>query len=109
MPGHRGVDLQAAVSEPILAPESGVISFAGTVGGKDVVSLRIGGLTSSFEPATTQKPLGSRVARGQAFARVEGGSDHCDGRCLHWGLRHDRKSYLDPIGRTHAHRIVLKP
>ncbi|WP_236632773.1 M23 family metallopeptidase [Bifidobacterium xylocopae] len=109
LPGHRGMDMASHGGEDILAPQAGVLSFSGRVAGKDVVSLRVGALTVSFEPATTSLTPGDKVARRQVFAKVQGTSDHCDGRCLHWGLRKGKRAYLDPAGRIHPHRIVLKP
>ena len=37
--GHRGVDLQASDGDELYAPADGIISFAGSVGGKSVVSV----------------------------------------------------------------------
>ena len=105
--GHRGVDLAAAEGDALLAPADGTVSFAGTVAGKQVVSLRHDGLTLTFEPAVTSRGVGARVSRGDAFAEVGERSDHCDGACVHWGVRR-ADDYLDPEPMTAKRRIALK-
>lgn len=113
-PGHRGVDLTlqpGAQSETvILAPQEATVSFAGKVAGKDVISVRHrGGITSTFEPATTTLPVGTTVPRGQPIGTVGGESDHCESRCLHWGLKRGADDYLDPQRYTGNRKIVIKP
>lgn len=113
--GHRGIDLAATAGTAVMSPADGVIRFSGVVGGKTVVSVDHGTLISSFEPAFTDLPVGAKVARGERFARVEGSSDHCDGICLHWGVKRGNKaagspvSYVDPKSRIGNRRIGLKP
>lgn len=110
LPGHRGVDLMAEQGTGIVAPKAGTVSFAGKVAGKHVVSIRHdNGVTSTFEPATTTLNVGSRVARNQSVATVEGDSDHCEDHCLHWGLRRSATDYLDPQRYTGNRKIALKP
>lgn len=112
LPGHRGVDLAAEHDALILAPETGTIVFAGTVAGKSVVSIRhgtAGNLVSTFEPARTSLHPGDQVERGRAWGTVQGHSDHCDGTCLHWGLRTSDRNYLNPMSKVDRHRILLKP
>ena len=93
----------------LLAPADGIIAFSGTVAGKSVVTIRHGRLTSTFEPAQTALPAGSRIGRGDRFATVAGESDHCGESCVHWGVRAGDERYLDPVGQTEARKIVLKP
>lgn len=109
LPGHRGVDLQATTNDTILAPDDGIISFAGTVAGKSVVSINHGNITSTFEPATTHLKAGAPVTRGQHIAQINGGSDHCGNTCLHWGVKQGTDTYLDPETLTTPQRIALKP
>ena len=59
--------------------------------------------------AGTELPAGSRIGRGDRFATVAGGSDHCGESCVHWGVRAGDERYLDPVGQTEARKIVLKP
>lgn len=109
LPGHRGVDLAAATGDILLAPADGVIAFRGRVGGKSVVSVRHGNLTSTFEPSQTDFDVGSRVRQGSEFARVQGSSDHCDNHCVHWGVKRADNDYLDPRALAAKRAIVLKP
>lgn len=116
MAGHRGVDILiddgGARGEDLLAPADGIIAFAGKVGGKDVVSLaHEGSMTTSYEPAVTDLPAGTRVGRGGVFARIGVHSDHCAdvaSPCVHWGVRRGG-DYVDPVALTIARRIGLKP
>lgn len=108
-PGHRGVDLAVESGSGLFAPADGSIAFSGTVAGKSVVTIRHGRLTSTFEPAQTELSVGSRIERGERFATVAGKSDHCDGSCVHWGVKAGDEQYLDPAGQTATRRIVLKP
>lgn len=106
--GHRGVDLQASPGDVIRAPADGMIAFSGRVGGKDVVSVRHGMFASTFEPAVSDLTVGAAVARGSPFATVSGHSDHCDGRCLHWGIKAGDQTYRNPAELAGRHRIVIK-
>lgn len=111
--GHRGIDLNVEEGEELLAPADGMIAFAGSVAGKSVVTIRHGTLhgelTSTFEPATTDLPVGTMVKGGRIFAHVEGSSDHCVDVCLHWGLKGADHGYTDPEGKVRAVTIALKP
>jgi murein DD-endopeptidase MepM/ murein hydrolase activator NlpD len=107
--GHRGLDLAATDSEVLLAPTNGVVSFAGQVGGKPVVSFQTtDGLRVSFEPACTQLVAGASVSAGSLLGTVcalgsqslAGGAlgytSHCAPLlCLHWGVR-NQFGYLSP-------------
>ena len=96
--GHRGVDLSARPGQPVLAPEAGVVSFAGTVVDRGVVTVtHAGGLRSSLEPVSWSVRRGQPVARGQVVGSVAGNPGHCaPATCLHWGLRRG-EAYLDPL------------
>ncbi|WP_163231548.1 M23 family metallopeptidase [Bifidobacterium aerophilum] len=109
LPGHRGVDLAAKDDMKLIAPSDGIISFAGQVAGKSVVSLAANGLILTFEPAVTDRDVGARIRQGDYFARVSRGSDHCDGSCVHWGVRRANGDYADPTGQVGERRIALKP
>ncbi len=101
--GHRGVDLVPGAGRagvPVLSPADGVVSFAGTVVNRGVLSIdHGGGRISSFEPVTTELVKGATVSRGEVVATVgsggAGGPGHCRG-CLHWGVRVDG-DYVDPL------------
>lgn len=99
--GHRGVDLAGAAPAAVLSPADGVVSFAGTVVDRGVLSIdHGGGRVSSFGPVTTDLVKGQRVSGGQAVATLDGVGPgpprgHCGG-CLHWGVRVDGE-YVDPL------------
>lgn len=108
--GHRGIDLTAQAGTVIVAPQAGIIRFAGKVAEKDVVSMRhSNGVISTFEPATTTLTVGAAVTQGQFIGTVGGASDHCAGQCLHWGLKRGEDDYLDPQRYAGNQKIVLKP
>ena len=89
-PGHRGVDLVAEQGTVILSPQAGTV-------------------TSTFEPAVTELSVGDTISRRQPVGIVEGSSDHCEDRCLHWGLKRGTADYLDPQQYAGSRKIVLKP
>jgi murein DD-endopeptidase MepM/ murein hydrolase activator NlpD len=83
--GHRGVDLDAAAGSPVLAPGAGVITFAGEVAGRPVLTVtHPDGLRSSLEPVRAIVGTGTHVVAGDVV-----------GICLHWGVR-SGTNYLDP-------------
>lgn len=108
LPGHRGVDIAAGTGVGLVAPADGVISFSGQVGGKSVVSIRHGDLTSTFEPAVGERNLGTVIRQGETFASVAGESDHCNDTCVHWGLKRADGSYANPAAQTVKRHVVLK-
>ena len=96
--GHRGVDLAAHPGQVVRAPAGGVVSFAGTVVDRGVVTMtHADGLRSSLEPVTPSVRTGQRVLRAQSVGAVAGIAGHCaPATCLHWGLRRG-ETYLDPM------------
>lgn len=108
-PGHRGIDVGAPVGAVVIAPESGVVHFAGVVVDRPVVSLEhAGALLSSFEPVEATVSRGQHVERGQPVGILRAG--HCDGSaCLHLGARVDGR-YVSPLVLLGAARwAVLLP
>ena len=105
--GHRGVDLAAAPGTTVRSPAAGVVTFAGPVAGRGVVTVRhADGLRSSLEPVATTLTAGDQVLRGTPLGTLEDREGH-DG--LHWGVR-DAGTYLDPLGLlTRSGPIVLLP
>ncbi|KHL01147.1 M23 family metallopeptidase [Sinomonas humi] len=95
--GHRGVDLAAQPGQGLLAPDDGVIAFAGWVVDRPVLTIDHGdGLRSSFEPVETDLDAGSLVTPGQPIGRIAAAPLHCEGACLHWGVRKD-DDYVSPL------------
>ncbi|MHA7239224.1 M23 family metallopeptidase [Arthrobacter sp. TMS1-12-1] len=107
--GHRGVDLSAGggTAVQVVSPADGIVSFAGTVVDRGVLSIDHGdGRVSSFEPVTTDLVRGDRAGRGQVVAALRASAGprpvggpilgHCPEPCLHWGVRVDGE-YVDPL------------
>ncbi|AIS00790.1 murein hydrolase activator EnvC family protein [Streptomyces glaucescens] len=99
--GHRGVDLAARPSAPVLAVAAGRVTFAGRVAGRGVVSVDLPGtgeppLRTTYEPVFASVRTGDEVAAGEVLGTVEPTGSHCPVTCVHWGLRRDG-TYLDPL------------
>jgi murein DD-endopeptidase MepM/ murein hydrolase activator NlpD len=94
--GHRGIDIRAPDGAPLLAPDDGIVHFAGFVVDRPVLSIQHGGgVLSSFEPVSTTLHAGDVVHRGQVIGTVLAG--HCtSGTCLHLGARVDGQ-YVNPL------------
>lgn len=94
--GHRGIDLPARQGAPVFAPADGMVSFAGTVAGRPVLSIgHPGDLISTVEPVLADVVEGEPVTAGQQVGRVATGG-HCADACLHFGVRlHGR--YVSPM------------
>jgi murein DD-endopeptidase MepM/ murein hydrolase activator NlpD len=99
--GHRGVDYQVGDTEKLVSPTASVVQFAGLVFGRPVIVLRhTDGLSSEVEPACLAKDVtvGQSLQAGQEFGQVCFGAKggHCEGVCLHWGVRTATRGYLSP-------------
>jgi len=108
--GHRGVDLGAAVSQEVLAPTAGVVTFRGVVVDRGVLVIETaGGLRTTFEPVDSSLTVGTAVVQGQAVATVAATPGHCaPATCLHWGVLRD-ETYLDPLVLVGVVRVILLP
>ena len=99
--GHRGVDLTAVAGADVLAPGDGVVTFAGRVAGRPVVTIaHPGGYRSSLEPVAPDVAQGDRVQRGDVIGALASRGWHCTSSCLHWGVRVGRGAatrYVDPM------------
>ena len=85
--GHRGIDIAARPGDPVLAPESGTVRFAGVVVDRPTVTVETSqGVLISIEPLITTVAVGDAVTRGDALG-VVGRGGHCDGTCIHLGVR----------------------
>lgn len=94
--GHRGIDIRASPSEDIRAPSDGVVSFAGSVAGRPVLSIsHPGDLISSLEPVLATVSRGDSVSAGMSIGSVANGG-HCDGSCVHFGVRLHGE-YVSPL------------
>lgn len=105
--GHRGIDLLAAQGEAVMAPVAGVISFAGTVVERPVISLSVDdGTIVSLEPVMSVLHAGDVVPRGGLLGTVAVGGD-CSNECIHLGVRVDGH-YVNPM-RFFRGRPILLP
>jgi murein DD-endopeptidase MepM/ murein hydrolase activator NlpD len=94
--GHRGIDLAAAPGAVVLAPADGVVYFSGRVVDRPVLTIEYPGeILASFEPVETTLAKGSPISRGSPIGSVASGG-HCDGHCLHFGVR-VRGEYVSPL------------
>lgn len=111
-PGHRGVDLGARPGSDILAAESGVVAYVGTIVGTPVVSIdHADGIRTTYQPVHARVAVGDSVGEGDIigtlarptsqFAREHAG--------LHWGARTGPDSYIDPLTLLEPPPIRLKP
>jgi murein DD-endopeptidase MepM/ murein hydrolase activator NlpD len=108
--GHRGIDIPALVGESVHSVASGVVAFAGTVAGVDVVTVDHGAERSTYQPVVAEVAVGQHVAAADVLGHVAGGPFHCATPCLHLGRiaqRDDR--YLNPLDRlpgpSHVHLV----
>lgn len=108
-PGHRGIDLQAAVGETVVAPDDGVVAFAGRVGERTLVTIDHGdGLVSTLEPVETDVVAGMTVRRGEPVGVVTIGG-HTHPGDVHLGARQGG-AYVNPLIFLSAPpRAVLLP
>jgi murein DD-endopeptidase MepM/ murein hydrolase activator NlpD len=106
--GHRGVDLLAASGTTVVAPASGVVSFAGTVVDRPVLSITSeGSLVSSIEPVIALVSEGDVVRAGEVVGTV-GNGGHCSAQCAHFGVRLFGR-YVNPLAllRTLPRAVLL--
>lgn len=103
--GHRGADLKPAAGRTpgqanleVLSPADGVVTFAGIVVDRKVITIdHGGGLRSSFEPVASPLHQGDSVAKGQVIGTIEDAGSHCGSTgCLHWGVRRG-DDYVNPL------------
>jgi murein DD-endopeptidase MepM/ murein hydrolase activator NlpD len=108
--GHRGVDLAGQPDAAVRAAGSGVVHFAGPLGGRGVVSIQhADGLRTTYEPVQPLVAVGDRVRTGDVIGRLAAGHPGClAAACLHWGLRTDG-GYLDPLCLLGLGRVRLLP
>ena len=95
--GHRGVDLDGAAGETVVAAADGTVTYASVLAGRGVVVVDHGVVRTTYEPVAATVAVGDVVSRGQPIGRLQAGHPSCPGQtCLHWGLRRG-DAYLDPL------------
>jgi murein DD-endopeptidase MepM/ murein hydrolase activator NlpD len=100
--GHRGVDYEIEIGEPLFAPADGVITVSKVIVNRGVLAIKHGaGLLSELEPACSDVPVGTTVLKGEvigwACSAADAYTQHCSvDSCLHFSLRLEGK-YLSPL------------
>jgi peptidase M23-like protein len=96
--GHRGIDIAAPVGTVVVAPDDGVVTFAGKVGGRLFLTIDHGGGISSTCSWLTSVLVhkNDHVVRGQAVATTGWGHTDLPVPHLHFGVRKDG-TYVDPL------------
>ena len=98
--GHRGIDLPAAIGAEVLAPVTGLISFSGTVGYRESVTITAGDIRYSMEPVCSDLVEGTEILLGDVIGQVcEPDASyqwHCESTCLHFGTRNS-EGYFSPL------------
>ena len=111
--GHRGVDLAAAPGQAVLAALPGTVGFAGSIGGKPVVTVVHEGRRTTYEPVVASVEVGREVGAGEVLGRLTVTDGHCfPAACLHWGLVEgtgDGRVYLDPLSLVGGGPVRLLP
>ena len=96
--GHRGIDIAAAVGTIIVAPDDGIVTFAGKVGGRLFLTIDHGGGISSTCSWLTSVLVrkNDHVTRGQPVATTGWGHPDMPMPHLHFGVRLNG-TYVDPM------------
>jgi murein DD-endopeptidase MepM/ murein hydrolase activator NlpD len=105
------VDLGGQPGDPVLAAGDGVVTFAGQLAGRGVVSIaHAGGLRTTYEPLTVLVTAGQRLERGTTIGELAPGHHGCVDApaCLHWGARRGTE-YVNPLGLLSTGRVRLLP
>ena len=106
--GHRGIDIAAPASTPVVAAEGGTVTFAGSVGGELFVSVaHAGDLVSTYSwVSAILVRRGDVVTRGQVIARSGAGHPGALGpEHLHLGVKLGGV-YVDPLDYLRALSVV---
>lgn len=107
--GHRGVDLLGTPGQPVRAALPGTVGFAGTIGGKPVVTVLHGERRTTYEPVVASVERGQEVVAGAVIGRLTLTDSHCfPAACLHWGLLRG-EDYLDPLALIGSGPVRLLP
>ena len=92
---------------------AGTVGFAGSIGGKPVVTVLHGGRRTTYEPVVASVERGQVVAAGDVLGRLVVTDSHCfPAACLHWGLIEgdgDARTYLDPLSLVGGGPVRLLP
>ncbi|AEG81939.1 hypothetical protein CULC809_01407 [Corynebacterium ulcerans 809] len=108
LPGHRGVDLELEIGANVLAAETGIVAFSGTVAGTPTLSIdHPDGIRTTYQPVFTPLRKGDHVQVGDVIGQLAPSSDGDPG--LHWGAFTGNYDYLNPLSFLDTPVIRLKP
>lgn len=111
--GHRGADLAGSPGQAVRSALPGTVGFAGSIGGKPVVTVLHGSRRTTYEPVAASVERGQAVAAGEVLGRLVLTDSHCfPAACLHWGLiagRGAHEEYLDPLTLVGGGPVRLLP
>ena len=95
---HEGVDIGAGYGTPIVASASGVVIFAGWMGGYGnlIIIDHGGGLATAYAHQSSFAVGGGPVSQGQTIGYI-GCTGHCYGPHLHFEVRVNGAA-VDPLG-----------
>jgi murein DD-endopeptidase MepM/ murein hydrolase activator NlpD len=95
---HEGIDIGAGYGAPIVASASGVVIYAGWMGGYGnlIIIDHGGGLATAYAHQSSFAVGGGAVSQGQTIGYV-GCTGHCYGPHLHFEVRVNG-SAVDPLG-----------
>ena len=109
LPGHRGVDLEAAPTDPIYAAGDGTVIYAGTLAGIPTVSIEHpGGLRTTYQPVLPLVAVGDTVTGKQPIGTLAPGGTH-GYPGLQWGAKFGADDYINPLTLLPTPVIRLKP
>jgi len=96
--GHRGIDIAVPIGSPVRAAASGVVAFAGSVGGSLFVSIdHPDGVRTTYSwLSSIAVRRGDRVAAGEEIGTSGHGHPQIPLDHLHFGARVG-DTYLDPL------------
>lgn len=104
--GHRGIDIEAAPGDVVFAPQSGIVTFAGKVADREVVTVEVRpGFVYSMEPVDADAARGVPVTRGSRLGTVARGG-HCTDECVHLGVRVNGE-YTNPMRYLSGKPVLL--
>ena len=112
--GHRGVDLAGVPGQPVRSALDGTVTFAGSIGGKPVVTVRHDDeRRTTYEPVVSSVAVDQAVTAGEVLGRLIVTDSHCfPAACLHWGLvegRGEPRTYADPLTLLGGGPVRLLP
>jgi murein DD-endopeptidase MepM/ murein hydrolase activator NlpD len=105
--GHRGIDVAAPVGSLVRAPASGVVSFAGNVGGRFFVTIDhgVGLLSTCSFLSMLLVHKGDLVGQGQGIALSGTGHVGDTTPNMHFGVRLNGE-YVDPLAYLRPASVV---